>query len=226
MLLPIQDVSAGELTNHLAMGAAGMFPIGSESNPCADNWLDCYNWVVFPGSDPMVFWPPPSSIEKFSIPFSSTPLERALSLNITTPLSNTLTIVQGLRVGSTVNYDVETFFQSAVLVINNFCGVTGLPISDTNQKSGVLDSFASGDLELQRKSSSSYLFSIPVNQLNFVEDIASLCRYSDFTKVETLVIEDLDAILNASFIVEVQPHRVRSEFLICVVLSFCFVLNH
>jgi hypothetical protein len=212
--LPIQEVSAGDFTNNMAMGSAGIFLMNSQSLACADNFANCFNWVTSPATDPMVLWPPPSSIEKFSVPFSSTPLARAIAQNLTSPLSNTLTIVQGLRIGTFVIYDLPTFFQSAILFINDFTGATGLPLSMESSPSRLHENLVKETnvmvgADALPTSPLSYLFSIPIANLNFVESTASLCQYSDYTAVENLITEDLNAILNASFLVDLQPHRVR-----------------
>jgi hypothetical protein len=46
-----------------AMGAAGVFPYNQSYNsPCYDYESACYNWVSYPVSDPIVFWPPPADV--------------------------------------------------------------------------------------------------------------------------------------------------------------------
>ena len=77
------------------------------SYSCADTTIDCQNWPVYPTTDPLIFWPPPSDVTRPTAIIPSLPVDILLDLNLTSVTERDLVMVRVLRVGGKSQLSLE-----------------------------------------------------------------------------------------------------------------------
>ena len=170
---------------------------GESGLSCADFYSDCFDWIVPPISDPLIFWPPPSQLPKFDT-LGTNVFRNYFEATNAQPLEKTLIGVFALTAGSTEVYSRSRLDKVSIALtfVTNELGETPALLNNAP------------DLHPKTQSSpSGYLSTISFDSFPVV-DLAGLCDETSYEALQTIVNEELAEILDSESLDSTEFHKV------------------
>ena len=193
------DTPAASLSYQESLDAmtAVVFGDRTAGRPCGGFFRNCFNWLVPPISDPLIFWPPPPNVPKFDTEGTNV-YENFYLATDAQPLQNSLVGVFVLRAGLR-EVIPRSRLQEVALSFTSITNELGEAIQLPNDSPDINDK--------TQASPSQYLANIAVSSIPII-DLADFCSESSYDNLQGFINSELELILNSDSLVTIEFHKV------------------
>ena len=198
-LTPTANTPSASFSYQQSLTAMSPLAFGDKTvgRVCADFFGGCYNWLVPPISDPLIFWPPPSQLPKFDNEGTNVYGDYYKAMNAQ-PLDKTLIGVFILTVGTR-----EIIPRSRL----NEVSMALTYITNELGEAPQLPNNAPDGNEKTQASPSQYLPTISLESFPVV-NLADLCDETNYDNLQNVVNSELEQILASDSLETIEFHKV------------------